>query len=237
MKPNRLLALFALCLALASWVQVPAQSRAQPQTQTQPQTKPQPAEPAGKPAETPMDPALLGKLRLSEEDETCTICTPDERLQLRLRRNRALAAEMRSLLEEVRPLQEAGQLLEVLVKADGLDTSDAGQELLDMIRNSARRPAPRPQAARATPGATARVSSASRGQIYAVFAQAPDPERGVPANAIVRVGRRDHVLGIGKTFDANGAAMRLTAIEETAGELVVVVTDERSGRKRRLPWK
>ena len=219
-----------LCLAFA----FQAQTQAQPAGAAPPQ-----------PHAVALDPELLNRLRLSAEDETCTICTPDELLQLRLRRHRALA-EMRSLLEEIKPLEKSDQMLEVVVESKGQQASESGRELLDMIRSGqqpAPAPAPRPRVAPA-PRPYAPVSAPAprpaapkpRPRIDALYAQLADPEIGVPTNAIIRVGRRSHALALGRSFDADGVELTMTDIEETPNGLVVVLTDKK-GKETRLPWK
>lgn len=179
----------------------------------------------------------------SESDAICTYCTPDERLQLKLRRSRALASEMSSLLDEIEPLTDAGGMLQVLAGENGDAYSDTSKDLLLMIRDR-NKPAPVVTPAPTLPTLPARSTSRPtisippkrEQRVIAIFAQLADPERNVPTNAIIRVGRRDHVLRIGSTYRANGEEWTMRGIDETDDGLVVVVRNKQK-KEVRLPWK
>ena len=157
--------------------------------------------------------------------DDCPYCTEQERAQLRVLRAQALAQELNRLLDEVERLAARGGATRALLS--GLKSPEAkalAEALLLTGAPSRPRQGTRPRPVGPPP------------QIRAVYAQAGDPARGIAANAIVRVGLQDHVLGEGMSIQHGGRRLTLAAVREAEeGGLAVALVDER-GKEVVLQW-
>ena len=198
--------------------------------------------------DTPVDDLAIEATELVSEEEdltTCSVCTPDERLQLRLRRSRGLAAEVRSLIEEVSALSDAEQLLTGLLNEESTVT---GQDLLmaiQKVRQARAKQAAEERDAEAKAAISRQAApdepkpdpgDSGPAGMYVLFAQAADAERDIAANVIVRVGRKDYILEVGETFSTDGETLKVSEVREDENGLAAVVVDQ-AGRERVLPWE
>lgn len=172
----------------------------------------------------PPDVAAMPQGAEAQQDD-CPHCTEQERAQLRVLRAQALAEELNRLLDEVERLAARGGATRALLS--GLDSPEA-KALAEALLLTGAMPQPG-QAAPARP-------AGPPPEIRAVYAQTGDPGRGVAANAIVRVGMQDHVLGEGMSLRHGSKTLTLSAVREAEeGGLEVALVDGK-GRELVLPW-
>ena len=156
----------------------------------------------------------------------CASCTPEEKLQLRIRRARAVAAEMNALLREVRPLTGHEAAINILLKDS---TSPAAHDLSEALRLA--RETPSPPTVRQRPAASAPPPPPA---LRVVFAQVTSGAN--PASAVLRIGTTDISVRAGKPINHQGRELTLKDVRDTNNGLIVVLEDI-NGKEFKPPWQ
>ena len=236
---------------LADIVPVPGPSQAAPvpDPSAPPVSSPVPAPP---PAVTQVDILKSLPLRDGVDIALCQLCTPDELVQLRLRRAKALAIELNSLLAVVSSAAGGAGILSDLLDKQNL--SPVGRDLLMAVnqvlaseqaaeaaaerkrKQTAARQQPPPAAPKKTAGTAGQSVTNNLPAAIVIFARTRDDERDIPANVVVRVGKKDYGRSLGQDFPGQGGDHILESIINTDQGIEVRAKDP-AGRIYTLDWK
>lgn len=169
--------------------------------------------------------------------EVCLSCTQAERshimlLRVRAAKTKALRSDAYNLIgaEKTILFFDGGRDAATLLAA----IRDMVAEVDKVVRSVA--PAPAPSLVSnpipiQKPAAPARPLHS---RLYDIRGKA-EPDRGMPTNAIIRVGRKDLVLGLGDKFIVGNEEWTLKDIRNAGNDMKVVAVNGR--QERIIPWK
>lgn len=195
------------------------------------------------PQEPEIPPAVVSeKTEISPTEEpadSCPLCTPAERDQLRIKEAERLAKSLNSLVAELEQLVRYPEVSSLLLSeaADG-DVLHQINRILGYMRQQqipgeVIKAAPAVTTVDKTAAAHGRQSLAG---LRPVFAQPADPDRGINANVILRSHRDDVILNIGEQLTHNNVRYILFSVSLKDGVPEIVLQDS-AGRRQVLPWQ
>ena len=162
----------------------------------------------------------------------CASCTPEERLQLRIRRARSVAAELNALLKEIEPLIGSESAINIILKDS---TSSAAHDLAEAVRLSGVAVADAPVVQIISAPEPSEVRRNDAENVF-VMRYAQQAAHGDEARVVLRSGFIERSMVVGDQIENKGRRYTLSAIEKKGGRLVAIVTDSR-GRERTLGWQ
>ena len=176
---------------------------------------------------------------LEEPADSCPLCTPAERNQLRIKEAERMAKSLNSLVAELEQLMRYPEVSNLLLseKADG-DVLHQINRILGYMRQQQRQVAVSKSAPAVTTVDNTGVAHGrpSLAGLRPVFAQPADLDRGINANVILRSHRDDVILNIGEQLTHNNVRYILYSVRLKDGAPEIVLQDS-AGRKQVLPWQ
>ena len=176
---------------------------------------------------------------IEEPVDSCPLCTPAERDQLRIKEAERLAKSLNSLVAELEQLVRYPEVSNLLLS----DTTDGDvlhqiNRILGYMRQQQRPVAVSKAALAATTADKTAVAPGKQALagLRPVFAQPADAGRGINANVILRSHRDDVILNIGEQLSHNNVRYTLYAVRLKDGAPEIVLQDS-AGRKQVLPWQ